>query len=58
MEPWVVGGQLSTELGNLDSEEGWRLGVIRLVEQNQVPVVQAACVVSKGRARRGKVFKN
>ena len=47
-------GQLSTELGNFDGEEGWRLGVVRLVEQVRVPVIQVVCVVSKGRARRGK----
>ena len=56
----AMGGlQLSTELGNLDGEEGWRLGMLRLVEQNQVSVIQVACVrvVSKGRAREGKVFR-
>ena len=39
---WVVGG--------------WRLSLVRLVEEGGIPEVQAVCVVSKARkrARRGK----
>ena len=46
------GGQLATKLGNMDGEEGWRLGLVKLVKQDQVPEIQAVCVVLNGKARR------
>ena len=50
-------GQLLTELEDVSGGESWRLSLIRLVEKEGVPVVQAVCVVSKARARRGKMFR-
>ena len=44
-------GQLVTELGNIDGQKGWMLSLVRQVERGQTPVVQAACVVSKARAK-------
>ena len=35
----------------MDGEVGRRLGLGRLVEQDQVPEIQAVCVVPEGRAR-------
>ena len=32
------------------------MSLVRLVERGGVPEVQAVCVVSKARAKRGKVF--
>ena len=50
-------GQLVTELENVSASggEGWRLSLVRLVEKGGIPEIQAGCVVSKARARRGKV---
>ena len=36
---------------------GWGLSLVRLVEKGGIPEIQAVCVVSKARARRGKVFR-
>ena len=38
-------------------EKGWRLSLVRLVEKGGIPEVQAVCIVSKARARRGKAFR-
>ena len=46
-------GQLATKLGNMDGEEGWRLSLVKVAKQDQELEIQAVCVVSKGRARRG-----
>ena len=37
--------------------KGWRLSLVRLVEKCGIPEIQAVCVVSKARARRGKAFR-
>ena len=40
---------------DMDGEEGWRLGLVRLVEQGQAPEIKMSVwyryMVSKGRAR-------
>ena len=33
------------------------VGLVVLVERDKIPEVQAVCVASKARARRGKVFR-
>ena len=50
-------GQLAKQLGDLGGQEGWRLGLIRLTAGDLTPTVSAACVVSEGRPRRGRVFR-
>ena len=50
-------GQLAKQLGNLSGQEGWRLGLVRLVAGDLSPVVSAVCVVSEARPRRGRVFR-
>ena len=50
-------GQLAKQLGDLSGQEGWRLGLVRLVAGDLTPVVSAVCVVSEGRPRRGRVFR-
>ena len=50
-------GQLAAELGNMGGEEGWRLSLVRLVERDRIPEIQAGCVVLEARAKRGKVFR-
>ena len=50
-------GQLVAKLGNVGGEGCWGLGLVRLVEKGGIPEIQAVCVVSKTRARRGKVEK-
>ena len=49
-------GQLVTQLRNLDGQEGWRLGIIRLVG-DLTPVASAVCVVSEARALRGRISR-
>ena len=50
-------GQLAIQLGDLGGQKGWRLGLIRLTAGDLSPTVSAACVVSEGRPRRGRVFR-
>ena len=49
-------GQLAKQLGDLGGQEGWRLGLVRMVAGDLAPVVSAVCVVSEARPRRGSVF--
>ena len=41
----------------MSGEEGWRLSLVRLVERDKTPEIQAACVVSNASAKRGKVSR-
>ena len=50
-------GHLARQLGDLSGQEGWRLGLVRLVAGDLSPVVSAVCVVSEARPRRGRVFR-
>ena len=50
-------GQLAKQLGDLSGQEGWRLGLVRMVAGDLSPVVSAVCVVSEARPRRGRVFR-
>ena len=50
-------GQLAIQLGDLGGQEGWRLGLIRLTAGDLTPTVSAACVVSEGRPKRGRMFR-
>ena len=50
-------GQLAKQLGDLGGQEGWRLGLVRLVAGDPSSVVSAVCLVSEARPRRGRVFR-
>ena len=50
-------GQLAKRLGDLGGQEGWRLGLVRMVAGDLAPAVSAVCVVSEARPRRGRVFR-
>ena len=50
-------GQLAKQLGDLGGQEGWRLGLVRMVAGDLAPAVSAVCVVSEARPRRGRVFR-
>ena len=52
-----IDGQLAAELEDMGGEGGWRLSLVRLVERDRIPEIQAVCVVSKARAKRGKVLR-
>ena len=50
-------GQLAMQLGDLSGNKGWGLWLIRLTACGLGLVVFAACVVSKARARRCRMFR-